>query len=155
MVVHGELNVFRPLDIEAILNKSLRALKAGGHLLAEVLTLAAVRALGEGGSSWYSSPGGLFSHPPHLCLNEDFWGVDKRVSTERYYILDIGSGNVRHYAACIQGYSGDGYLSLFDIAGYKNVTIYPSLMGIPPEDDSPYIVISVKNFRRSNTWCSR
>lgn len=144
IMVHGELNVFRPQEIKAILGRSLRALRAGGHFIAEVHTLAAVREIGERGSHWYSSSSGLFSDRPHLGLKEAFWDGDERVSTERYYILDIESGNVERYAASIQAYREDEYLELFESIGYKGVIIYPSLTGKVPEDDSPYIVIAAE-----------
>lgn len=144
MMVHGELNVFRPQDIETILSRSMQALKAGGQLLAEVHTLAAVQALGEHSRNWYSSSGGLFSDQPHLVLEEAFWDEEEQVSTQRYYILDIESGDIKRYAASNQGYSEDGYKRLFENIGYNDVAVHPSLTGQPAKIESPYFVIVAK-----------
>lgn len=141
MMVHGELNVFRPAEIRDLLLRGLAGLQPGGHLLAEVHTLATVQATGESGSRWYSSPGGLFSERPHICLQEAYWDARAKVSTERYHIVDAESGSIQRYAASMQGFSEEEYLALFVDCGYREAKIYPAMTGEPAEGESPYIVL--------------
>ena len=47
MLIYGEFNVFRPVDIGKILDKSWQALKPGGSLLLEPHTFRMVKKLGE------------------------------------------------------------------------------------------------------------
>lgn len=144
MMIHGELNVFRPSEIKSILNKSNQALNPGGAFLAEVHTLAAVREIGETRANWYSSPGGLFSTRPHIYLHEAYWNATLQVSTERYYVVDTLSMEIEHYAASIQAYDNNQYHELIRGSGFEDVTIYSSLTGEAREDDRHYLVIVAK-----------
>lgn len=141
MMVHGELTVFRPQETQSILDKSYAALKAGGQLVAEVHPLPAVQAIGQREATWYSSPGGLFSERPHLCLRETYWDAESRVATERYYIVDAQSGKVSRYATSIQGYSDDALVALLKRSGFAEVFKIPSLIGPEGEEDGNYIVL--------------
>ena len=55
MLIFGEFNVFHPDDTRRILRKAHAALEAGGTVLLEPHTFAAVRGIGEESPSWYSS----------------------------------------------------------------------------------------------------
>lgn len=144
MMVHGELTVFRPEETKTILDKSFQALRADGQLVIEVHPLAAVQAIGQRDASWYSSPGGLFSDRPHLCLRETYWDAEQRVSTERYYIADGESGQITRYAASIQGYGNGELIRLLREVGFAEVAKYPSLVGPEGTEDGNYIVLVAK-----------
>jgi hypothetical protein len=65
-------------------------------------TFAAVESLGKEGNSWYTTSGGLFSERAHFCLTEKFWDAEQAVATERYFIIDAATGDVKCYASSIQ-----------------------------------------------------
>jgi len=140
MMIHGEINVFQPVQTQSILTKARRALKDGGKLVLEVHTLEAVQAIGERGSRWNALSMGLFSTRPHLLLKECFWDDSLRVSTERYYIIDAESGEVTCHALSIQGYDVTAYRGLFTGCGFTDVKEYPSLGGVEGEKDQNYVV---------------
>jgi SAM-dependent methyltransferase len=129
MFIYGEINVFRLLDARLILEKAYAALEPGGWLVLEPHAFEAVKALGESPSTWYSSPGGLFSEDPHICLQEGFWDESTCTAIERYFILDAKSGTVTRYASTTQAYSDDQYRSLIRACGFRNITFHPSLEG--------------------------
>lgn len=129
MLIFGEFNVFRPQDAKKILQKSYLSLNSKGLLLLEPHTFESVKRLGESPSTWHSSENGLFSSTPHLVLKENYWDADKKVTTERYYVVDAESGSVATHAASIQAYSLDEYIFLLRECGFGKVEIHPSLDG--------------------------
>ncbi len=141
MMVHGELNVFRPDEIKAVLEKARCAAIQGARLVIEVHTLAAVRAIGEQRSEWYTAESGLFSAQPHLMLREAYWHAELRVATERYCVVDAKRGEVICHAASIQGYDKEAYRYLLEICGFDKIRVHPSLGGEKGEIDKNYEVI--------------
>jgi SAM-dependent methyltransferase len=141
MLIFGEFNVFHPSDAEAILRQACQALDETGMLLLEAHTFAAVQQIGKESSSWYSSESGLFSDRQHLCLSENFWDAENRVTTERYYIVDAVSREVTRHALSMQAYTDDQYRKLLRELGFRDVEFYPALSGQKVEENSQFIVI--------------
>jgi len=137
MLIFGEFNVFRPADARVILLKAWQALKPGGILLLEPHTFAAVRAMGDQPSRWYSTASGLFADQPHLCLQECRWDETSRAITWRYYIIDAAAGEVNRYASSMQAYSDEQYRQVLNDCGFEAAAFYPSLAGetIPGQED--------------------
>lgn len=135
MLIFGEFNVFRPSDAQSILAKARQALAAGGRLLLEVHTVAAVQRIGTAVPAWRSSELGLFSDRPHLRLSEAFWDDSQQVATERYFIVDAETGAVTRYAQSIQSYSDADYLALLAAAGFTLDGLFPSLTGVDDGGD--------------------
>ena len=129
MFIFGEINVFKPEDASLILSKAYAALKPVGKLLLEPQTFDAVYGMSNQPSSWYSAKNELFADEPHLCLMESFWDDDLSVTTERFFILDVTTGEVTRYAASTQAYEDDELIERLTQAGFKDPTFYPSLTG--------------------------
>jgi SAM-dependent methyltransferase len=134
MFIYGEFNVFKPSDARSILQKAYQALKPGGWLLLEPHTFAAVVSLGKVANSWYTTASGLFSECAHFYLTENFWDAERAIATERYFIIDASTGEVKRYASSMQAYTDEQYLALLTTCGYRDVRFYPSLRG--DEDES-------------------
>ena len=144
MMVHGELNVFRPEETRAILEKSRQASTGKGQLVIEVHTMEAVRAIGEQECWWDIKENGLFSEQSHLLLKEAFWDARLRVTTERYYIVDAHSGEVTRHAASTQGYQDDAYERLLESCGFSRIRKHLSLGGKKGVKDKNYVVFTAK-----------
>jgi len=129
MLIYGEFNAFRPTDAEHILRKAFHALAEGGLLLLEVSTFASLEAEGKRGSSWDSSPGGLFSDRPHLCLTENFWDEERHVVTTRVFVVDAETGQVTPHAISTQAYTDEQYYALLARCGFSRIEFHPSLAG--------------------------
>lgn len=142
MLIFGEFNVFHPADAHNILQKANAALAPGGRLLLEVHTLDAVRGQGQQPAAWFSSPAGLFSDRPHLCLLESFWHAEPAAAVVRYYILDAQSGGVQQINECMQGYSQEQYLEMLAEGGFRDAAISPSLTGSADDRQEELFVLS-------------
>jgi SAM-dependent methyltransferase len=129
MFIFGELNAFRPEGAETILRKACDALADGGVLLLEVSRFESLEEWGKSGSSWYTSPSGLFSARPHLYLEENFWDEEQSVATRRFYIVDAESGEVAPHAMGTQAYTDEEYRGLLKGCGFEDIVFYPSLPG--------------------------
>jgi hypothetical protein len=141
MLINGEFNVFRPADIRCILKKANRALASNGFLLLEPQKSAAVRKVGEQGTSWSSTKSGLFSDKPHLCLQESFWGPHSKTATIRYFIIHTSTRDVVQYAQSFQAYTNSEYHSILVECGFENVSFFPSLIGVEDESQADLIAI--------------
>ena len=144
MLIFGELNVFEPSQARSILEKAFRALNSGGTLLLEPHTYDAVRRMGTEPQSWYSSPSGLFSDQPHLCLMEHFWHVDRRAATTRYDIVDANTGGVTRCAQTLQAYTDDEYRTLLVECGYTDIAILPSWGDGPADPVGDFLVVCAR-----------
>jgi SAM-dependent methyltransferase len=141
MFIYGELNVFTKPDARRILNKAYEALLHGGKLLLEISTYDGVEQIGNQPATWYSSPKGLFSDKPHLCLMETFWDVSRHVATERYIIIDAGTGVVSRYASSSLAYDERSIKIMLRGIGFKKVKFYPSLTGKDESGADDFMVI--------------
>jgi SAM-dependent methyltransferase len=133
MFVFGESNVFRPAELQSILSEAHAALNDGGRILLEVHPLEVVQRLGHQRATWYSLSQGLFSDQPHLVLFESFWDEAQRVAIERFYIVDAETAEVTAHASSMQAYTDEQYRYALQIAGFMDITFYPSLIGTPDE----------------------
>ncbi len=141
MMLYGELNVFSPENCARILAKAHEALKPGGSIMLEVHTREAVVASGQG-SSWYKSPGGLFSDEPHMCLTENHWYEEQAVSLQVFHVVDLASGTLQTYRSTMQAYGRDDYQRLLLEAGFDGVTFHPDW---PGHSEALMAVSAVKN----------
>jgi len=141
MFIFGEFNVFKPAEARLILQKACAALKPGGKILLEVHAPETVEQIGSQPATWYSAESGLFSDRPHLCLMETFWDAEKTVATERFFIIDAASGEVRRYAASTQSYDEEQITSMLEEAGYGEVAFFPSLTGKPVNEADEFFVV--------------
>jgi len=129
MFIYGELNVFRPKDAEKILCKAFDALSSDGVLLLEVSTFESLERGGKSEPSWYSSPSGLFSDRPHLCLMENSWEASQCVATTRFYVVDAVTAEVTRHAISTQAYTDEQYRALLLRCGFRSVEFHASLVG--------------------------
>ena len=141
MLVYGEINPFRRAEAAAILTKAHQALVAGGRLLLEAHTDAAVVEMGAREPSWFSAETGLFSDRPYLCLTDHAWDAGERVATNRYFIVDAATGEVTRHAESLQAYTDDGYRSLLATCRFDEVIFHPSLTGKPDPAQQQLIAI--------------
>ena len=73
-------------------------------------------------------------------LKECFWDASIKVSTERYYIVDVESYEVTRHAISLQGYDEAAYRELITGCGFTDVKKYSSLGGVNGEKDKNYVV---------------
>lgn len=144
MLIFGETNVFKPVDIRSIFEKIYPVLKPGGRLILEPHTFEIIQEIGTTPASWFTSEAGLFSPVPHMVLTENSWDADQRSATIRHYVVEVATGNVIRYAQSMQAYTNDEYRALLADAGFGDIHFYPSLMGMPDPEQEALIAITAK-----------
>jgi len=144
MLIYGEFNIFRPADIRQILRKAHGALKPEGILILEPHTFEIVQTMGQGASTWYTSPSGLFSPEPHLVFEEHFWDSDHRTTTTRIFVVDANSGNVIRYAQTFQAYTQADYQGVLEECGFGEIEFFPSLTGLNDPEQEQLMAITAK-----------
>ena len=124
MLLYGELNAFSPEQAERIIAKAYAALKPGGRLLLEPHVDSFVVKSGQQPPTWHSAESGLFSDKPYLCLEESF--LDGETAVNRYFVIDVQTGQITTYKNMLHGYSPARYEAL--LQAFAAVTFYPSLV---------------------------
>jgi SAM-dependent methyltransferase len=141
MFIFGEFNVFTPEDAKLILLRLHDALAPRGKLVLEVHIIDAVKRMGANPPVWSSAEQGLFSEQPHLYLCESFWNPQRAVATERYWVVDVQTGNVTRHATSTQAYTDDEYRAMLSECGFSAIRFYPSLTGAVEKTQSDFFVI--------------
>ena len=144
MFLYGELNVFRPVDAEAILQKAHNALLPGGTLLLEPHHFAAVEQAGTQGPAWYDAEAGLFSDEPHLWLQENFWDPQSATATTRWFVIDAGTANVQRLTQTMQAYTNQQYSEMLTAAGFVDVAVLPGLGSATEDPANPLMAVTAK-----------
>lgn len=121
MLIFGEFNMFSPDDAALILSRVHSALAPNGQVLIEAHGLEFVRALGKRPRWWTMEARGVFSDEPYLCLMENRWEESSSVAVQRYYVVDVESGDVDVYGATMQAYSDGEMKALLEANGFEGV----------------------------------
>jgi len=142
MMIFGQFNVFQRARAMEILKKAYAALEPGGRLLLELQAAEQIEKGGAAPPSWYSAASGLFSDKPHLVLQEIFWDEEAAASTNRFMIIDAGTGEVSSYALSNEAYTEVELDDALRTAGFGEVRRFPSLSGrtVCRETDLPVVV---------------
>ena len=122
MLIFGEFNTFSRSDALSILRRCRKSLAAGGKLIIEAHTFAAIREMGESGNTWTALEKGLFSDQPYIRLDDACWHEDSRTSVQRHYVIDALTGAVELYGTTAQGYEDEEYDQLLREAGFRSIS---------------------------------
>ena len=141
LLISGEFNAFPRDDAASVLKGVRHALVPGGVLVLEIHPEATVRELGRQGPTWFTARQGLFSEEPHLCLRECSWSEKHQVATERYFVIEVATGEVAQYVSTTQGYSDSEYESLIREQGFEQLERYGSLEGSASNPDDGLFVL--------------
>ena len=104
-----------------------------------------MQRLGHQRAAWYTLEHGLFSDRPHLVLFESYWDEAQAVAIERFYIVDAETNEVTaaFQPACRPTPMNNiGYA--LQIAGFKDITFYPSFIGAPDERQPDLFAIAAR-----------
>ena len=126
-ILYGEINVFRPEDVDALLSKAAEALAPGGWLLLEPSTAAAVESFGRAPRHWSTKREGLFSASPHLYMTESHWDPGHGAATRRYFVVDAQSGSVSRYAQTLKAWAEGELVERLQRQGFEDVQVLPRL----------------------------
>jgi SAM-dependent methyltransferase len=136
MIVFGELNVFSPIESQAIIEKAYAALAPGGHFLVELQSFETVQKVGNSASSWYKSESGLFFDRSHICLNESVWDEDLEIAFGWFHIVDGATDDLTTYRSTTQAWGEGRFEKMITDAGFRAVSTYKDW----PQDRDEFVL---------------
>ncbi len=136
--IYGQLSVFSLEDAKALLTQISQALHPGGYLCLELLNQENLDK--KNSSWWFTDDKGLWGDEPFLHLGERFWLAERKMSVERFQILNLENGDLNRITLCDQSYSVDSMVEVMKEAGFDKVDVYPAWDGIPLYDAEEWIV---------------
>jgi SAM-dependent methyltransferase len=117
MILYGELNVFSPTEVTAILRGVRASLASHGRLIVEVQTPEAVECMGRGGPSEQQYESGLFSDRPHRCHTGNQWLPEKKTAIQTFSVTEAGGGRTREYRSTTKAWADEELTELLGGAG--------------------------------------
>ncbi len=138
LFIYGQMAVFPPGEAQKLLNKLGRLLKPGGWLCLELLDPAQIDK--KKSSWWYTGNSGLWGDAPFLHLGERVWDEATACSTERFYVLHLGSGEIDMVTLNDQSYQPEQIEQMLAYAGLALAQKVAGWGGLPLYDAEEWIV---------------
>jgi SAM-dependent methyltransferase len=146
MMIFAEFSAFAPHEAQDLLKKMNAALHPGGKLVLEPQRFDSLQNHGSEPVFWARQQTGLFSDQPHLYLEEHFWDEERRVLTDRYYVVDAATGDATEYVNTRQAYTHAELTALLDSAGFEAIEFHASLSGSEEAaDEDCFAVVANKH----------
>jgi SAM-dependent methyltransferase len=136
--IYGQFTVLQPAESLDVLGRVCRALRPGGHVLLEVLNDD--RFDKKNSNWWYTDQGGLWGDFPYLHLGERTWDEDQRAAVERFYILNLLTGETQSYGLSDQAYTVAQMTDIIHAAGFNAVEVRPAWDGLAMKDAGEWMV---------------
>lgn len=136
--LYGQFTVLRPEEALDVLRRIRAALKPSGRLLLEVLDDDKFDK--QNSTWWYTDQGGLWGDFPYLHLGERAWDEMQRAAIERFYIINLETGEMQSYSLCDQAYTVAMMDGLLHQAGFSRVDVHPAWDGLALKDATEWIV---------------
>ncbi len=140
--LYGQLTVLRPEESRDVLRRIHDALRPGGRLLIEILSEGSFDK--KDSTWWYTDRGGLWGDFPYLHLGERAWDPEQRASIERFYIINLETGELQSYGLSDQVYTVAEMTALLQQAGFTHVTVHPSWDGLYLNDATEWMVYTAE-----------
>lgn len=138
ILLYGQLAVMTKSEAKDVLRRIFAALKPGGKLCIELLNQSTVDKTES--TWWYSDDSGLWGGAPYLHFGERFWDEETAVSTERFHILHLESGQLDEILLCDQTYAVDDMIEMMRMVGFTAVEHFPAWAGLPLYDADEWII---------------
>jgi SAM-dependent methyltransferase len=120
--LYGQFTVLKPEESLDALRRIRAALRPEGRLLLEILDDEAIDK--KNSAWWYTDQGGLWGDFPYLHLGERTWDEEHRAIIERFYILNLETGELDSYGLSDQAYTAEMLREMLAEAGYRNMTTH-------------------------------
>jgi SAM-dependent methyltransferase len=121
MMLFGEMNVFSPTELRAILQRvHASLLTEGGMLILEIQTPEAVKSMGQSEPSDDHFQSGPFSDRPHRCRTECEWISEQHVAIQTYIVRE-GAGATQVYRNTTKAWGIEDLTAVLQTAGFHRV----------------------------------
>lgn len=138
LFLYGQLAVFPREEAAMLLRECAQALRTGGRLLIELLDFERLDRRPHS-SWWYTDRGGLWGDFPYLHLGERDWDEERRASIERYFIINLETGEMQIYGIADQGYPTSEVVAMCAEAGFARTEVHPAWDGLELYDSTEWI----------------
>ena len=146
--LYGQFTVLRPAESQDVLRRIGQALKPGAPILLEVLDYAHFDK--KNSNWWYTDNRGLWGDFPYLSLGERVFDAAQQASVERFYILNLTTGELQTYGLTDQALTVRRMKKLLKEAGFTQVTVHPAWDGLALNDSGEWKVYVARRQRMRN-----
>ena len=136
--LYGQFTVLQPAESADVLRRIRAALKPGAPILIEIL--ADDRFDKKNSTWWYTDHRGLWGDFPYLHLGERAWDPEQRAAVERFYIINLETGEMQSYGLSDQAYGVEQMTAMLRDAGFAAVQTYPAWGGLAMKDAPEWVV---------------
>lgn len=136
--LYGQFTVLQPAESLDVLRRIRAALRPGGRLLLEILDEAQFDK--RDSTWWYTDRGGLWGDFPYLHLGERAWDPAQRAAVERFYIINLDTGEMQVYGLADQVYTAAEMTALLAQAGFGNVSVRLAWDSLALKDAAEWVV---------------
>ncbi len=130
--IYGQFTVLRPAESRSVLQSIQKALKPGAPILLEVLDYSHFDK--KNSNWWYADNTGLWGDRPYLSLGERVFDAEQQASVERYYVLNLETGEMQTYGLADQAYTVQQMKKMLAGAGFGQVTVHRAWDGLALKD---------------------
>ena len=138
LFLYGQLAVFLRPEAAALVQAAAHALRPGGRLALELLDFE--RLDRQPSTWWFTDDSGLWGDAPFLNLGERFWDEGQAASMERFWVIDLHSGELQSIGLADYGYPTADVLSLLRANGFASAQVFPAWDGLPLYDADEWMV---------------
>jgi len=138
MYIYGQFTVLTPDESRDMLHRIHAALRPGGRLLLEILDDAHFDK--RDSNWWYTDRGGLWGDFPFLHLGERRWDPEQRAAVERFYIINLDTGELQAYGLSDQAYPVEAMTAMLAEAGFAEVAVHPAWDQLALKDSPEWVV---------------
>jgi protein-L-isoaspartate O-methyltransferase len=138
LFLYGQLAIFPKAEALQLLTTCAQALKPGGALAVELLQQDRIDKTDS--KWWFTDNTGLWGDTPFLHLGERFWDDEAELSSERFYIIHLETGELTDILLCDQTYAIPSMVTMMQQAGFHHVDVYPRWDGMPIYDADEWVV---------------
>ena len=138
LFLYGQLAVFTRAEAAQLLQGAAAALRAGGRLAIELLDFERIDK--SSSTWWFTDDTGLWGDTPFLNLGERTWDDDQRASIDRFYVIELQSGELQEIGLSDNGYQAEEMVALLQSSGFEQARAYPAWDGLEMYDAEEWTV---------------
>jgi SAM-dependent methyltransferase len=137
LFIYGQLSVFTREQAAQLLRRTAAALKPGGRLVVELLAYDRIDKSAK--TWWFTDDAGLWGNTPFLHLGERSWDNEQRASIDRFFIIDLQSGQLQTIGLSDNAYETEEFLRILQDAGFHQAWAYPAWDGLALYDAQEWV----------------
>lgn len=138
LLIYGQLAVFPKHEAQQILRRIYQSLRPGGMLCVELLNPDHVDRTRS--QWWFTDDTGLWGDQPFVHLGERYWYEAEQVSVERFYTINLETGQLTEISLCDQVYPVAEMVTMMQRAGFATVETFVNWDNVPLYDAYEWVV---------------